>query len=75
MDVWNHKELVLVLGSDMFLTVIVLPLIVLFMSIGKLWILFLSMVATLVIVLVDYQVEYFQYIFEYYSLLRNQFIV
>ena len=62
---WNHKKLVLVLGSDMFMTVIVLPLIVLFISIGKLWILFLSVVATLVIVLVDYQVEYFQYTFDY----------
>ena len=59
----------------MFMTVIVLPLIVLFMSIGKLWIMFLSVVATLVIVLVDYQVEYFQFTFDYYSLLRNQFIL
>ena len=59
----------------MFLTVIVLPLIELFISIGKLWILFLSVVATLVIVLVDYQVKYFQYTFDCYNLLQNQFIV
>ena len=47
---WYHKELVLVLGSAVFLTVLVLPLIVLFISLGKIWIMFLSVVATLVIV-------------------------
>ena len=40
----------LVMGSAVLLTVLVIPLIVLFISLDKLWIMFLSVVATLVIV-------------------------
>ena len=47
---WYYRELVLFLGSLVFLTALVLPVIVFFISIGKSWILFFFMVATLVIV-------------------------
>ena len=43
-------ELVLVLGSTVFLPVLVIPIIILFICIFKLWLLFLSVVETLVIV-------------------------
>ena len=45
-----------------FPPVLVLPVLMLFNSIGKLWILFLSMVATLGIVTGEDQVECFQYL-------------
>ena len=44
LEVWNHRELVLVLGSVVLLSVLVIPIIRLFISIVKLWILFISMV-------------------------------
>ena len=49
-EVWQHSELVLVLGSEAFLPVLVIPIIMLFTSLFKLCILFLSIVLTLVIV-------------------------
>ena len=40
----------LVLGSAVFLPVLVIPIIMLFICLSKLWILFLSVVGTLVVV-------------------------
>ena len=40
----------LVLGSVLLLLVLFLPVVVLFVSLGKLWILFLNTVSTLVVV-------------------------
>ena len=50
LDVCYHRELVLVTGSAVLLPLIVLLVIVFFISLGKLCIFFLSMVATIVIV-------------------------
>ena len=50
----------LVIESMMFLPVLVPPVIVFFIFLVKLWILFLSMVANLVIFPVDDKVEYLQ---------------
>ena len=49
LEVWGHSQLVLVIAPVVFLSVIVLPMIVLFISLGKWWILFLSVVTILVI--------------------------
>ena len=50
LEVRYHRELVLFLGSMAFIPVLVLPMTVLFISMGKLWIMFLSVAETLVIV-------------------------
>ena len=50
LEAWYHRELVLVLGSAVFLPVIVITIVMLFISLVKLWIIFISVVETLVIV-------------------------
>ena len=50
LELCYHSELVLVMGYGVFLPVIVLPLRLLFISIGKSWILVLYIVTDLVIV-------------------------
>ena len=50
LELWHHRELVLVLWSMMLLHVLGIPIIILFISLVKFWILFISMVETLVIV-------------------------
>ena len=59
----------LVLGSAVFLLVIFIPMMVFFISIGKLWMMFLYVVVTLVIVQVYDQVEYLYDIVDYCRLL------
>ena len=46
LEICHHRELLLLLGYAVFLIVIGLPAIVLFIYLGKLWIIFLSVVAT-----------------------------
>ena len=50
LEMWHHRKLVLVLGYMVFLTVLVIPVIMFFIYLLKLWILFISMVETLVVV-------------------------
>ena len=50
LDVCHHRELVLVMWYVVLLPVIVTPIIMLFISLVKLWILFLYMAEALVIV-------------------------
>ena len=45
-----YGELVLVLGSEILIRVLVIPIIMLFIFLVKLWIIFISVVETLVIV-------------------------
>ena len=65
-----HRELVLVLVYVVFLTVLVIPMIVLFISLSTLWILILSVVVTLIIVSRGWQ----GWIFIRYSWSRNIFM-
>ena len=50
LEMWYHRDLVLVMGSLVFITVLVLTIILLFISLGRLWVMFLSVFETLVIV-------------------------
>ena len=50
LEVWRHRELVLVMGSAVLLPVQGITMIMLFIYIVKLWIIFLSVVETLVVV-------------------------
>ena len=50
LEVWHHRELVLVMGYAVLIPVLVITIIMLFISLVKTWIMFLSMVETLVIV-------------------------
>ena len=50
LEVWHHRELVLILGSVVLLPVLVIPIIMVFISLVKLCIIFIYMVETLVIV-------------------------
>ena len=50
LEVWYHRKMVLVLVYLVFLPVLVLLVIVFFIYLGKLWIMFLSMVLNLAIV-------------------------
>ena len=60
--VWHHWEMVLVMGSAVFLPVPVIPIMMLFICIVKLWILFFSVVETLVFFPVENQLEYLQHL-------------
>ena len=48
LEVCQHREFVLVMGSVMFLTLLVIPIIMLSISLVKVWIIFLSMDENLV---------------------------
>ena len=50
LEVWNHMDLVSVLGYVVFLPLLVIHIIMLFISLVKLWILFLCMVGILDVV-------------------------
>ena len=52
-EVWYHRELVFVLGYTVLPPVLVILMIVFFISIGKLWIISLSVVENLAILPVD----------------------
>ena len=50
LKLWYHRELVFVLGYTVLIPVLFVPMIMLFISLVKLWIIFLSVVETLAIV-------------------------
>ena len=50
LEVWHHRELLLVMGHVVFISILFIPIIMLFIFLVKLWVIFLSMVETLVIV-------------------------
>ena len=50
LELWYHCYLVLVIGSVVLPHLLVIPIILLFIFLVKLWIIFLSMVETMVIV-------------------------
>ena len=50
LEVGRHRQSVLVMGSSVLLPVLVIPIIMLFISLVKLWITFLYTVETLIIV-------------------------